>query len=185
MPGYLRQSTAATVRIGKFLDSTDAVTPKTALTIAQADVRLSKANAVAAQKNDATSATHDEGGYYTVPLNTTDTGTLGNLHVDITKTGALPVWDDFTVLPAAEYDRLFVASPMSIVTCGTGSTTTSVVTTLTGVANDHYKGRVVIFVTGSLAGQASAITASNGTTGALTVDALTSAPANGDKFFIV
>ena len=39
---YLRQSTAQTVRFGPFLDSTDGVTAETALTIAQADMQLSK-----------------------------------------------------------------------------------------------------------------------------------------------
>ena len=103
---YLKADTATTVRIGPFVDDTDGVTAETALTIAQADVRLSKGGAAAAQKNDATSATHDENGYYRVPLNATDTNTEGTLDVCVNEAGALPVIARFTVLPAEVYDSL-------------------------------------------------------------------------------
>jgi hypothetical protein len=62
---FLKQSTAYTPLIGPFLDETDGKTAETALTIAQADVRLSKNGGNMAQKNEATSCTHDELGYYT------------------------------------------------------------------------------------------------------------------------
>lgn len=75
----LKQSTAADVMLGPFVDDTDGKTTKEALTLAQADLQLSKNCGAAAQKNDATSATHLYGGCYKVPLNTTDTGTLGHL----------------------------------------------------------------------------------------------------------
>ena len=39
---YLKQSTAATLALGPFVDATDGVTAETGLTISQADVRLSK-----------------------------------------------------------------------------------------------------------------------------------------------
>lgn len=102
----LKQSTAATLFVGPFVDSVDGVTAKTALTIAQADVRVSKAGAAFAQKNDATSATHGENGWYSFPINTTDTNTLGIIIFAIAKTGALPVWVQYTVVPAAVYDTL-------------------------------------------------------------------------------
>jgi len=105
---YLKADTATTIRIGPFVDDTDGKTAETALTIAQADVRLSKNGAAAAQKNDATSATHDENGYYRVPLDTTDTNTEGTLDVCVSEAGALPVIAKFTVLPAEVYDS-FVA----------------------------------------------------------------------------
>jgi hypothetical protein len=57
---FLKQSTAYTFRIGPFLDDANGKTAETALTITQADVRLSKDGAAFAQKNDATSCTHDE-----------------------------------------------------------------------------------------------------------------------------
>ena len=61
----IKQSTAVTLLIGPFLDDTDGKTAETGLTIAQADVRLSKNGANMAQKNEATSCTHDELGMYT------------------------------------------------------------------------------------------------------------------------
>ena len=103
---FLKQSTAATLSLGPFVDDTDGKTAETALTIAQADVRLSKNGASYAQKNDSNSCTHQENGYYSCALNTTDTNTLGRLRVAVSKSGALPVWLDLLVLPANVYDSL-------------------------------------------------------------------------------
>ncbi len=103
---YLKADTATTVRIGPFVDDTDGKTAESSLTIAQADVRLSKAGAVAAQKNDATSATHDENGYYRVPLDATDTNTEGSLDVCVSVAGALPVVFRYEVLPAEVFDAI-------------------------------------------------------------------------------
>jgi len=102
----LKQSTAATIKLGPFIDDTDGKTAETALSISQSDVRLSKNGGDFAQKNSTTSATHDENGYYDIPLNTTDTGTLGRLRVAVSKSGALPVWQDFLVVTANVYDTL-------------------------------------------------------------------------------
>ena len=106
MTQLLKQSTAATVKLGPFVDSTDGVTAETALTISQADIRLSKNGGAFAQTNNATGATHDENGYYGVPLDTTDTNTLGRLRVAVNESGALPVWQDFMVVNANVYDSL-------------------------------------------------------------------------------
>lgn len=93
-----------TVRFGPFVDSTDGYTPETALTIAASSVRLSKNNAAFGAKNEASSATHDENGWYAVVFNTTDLGTLGELIVAFNITGALPVWERFMVVPQGVYD---------------------------------------------------------------------------------
>jgi hypothetical protein len=111
---FLKQSTAYTPLIGPFLDETDGKTAETALTIAQADVRLSKNGGNMAQKNEATSCTHDELGYYTCPLDTTDIGTLGKLQLMVHESGALPVWHDFMVLPANVYDSLFSTDKLEV-----------------------------------------------------------------------
>lgn len=103
---YLKQSTAVTLKFGPFVDETDGKTAETALTLSQADFRLSKNGGDFAQKNEATSGTHDEIGYYDVPLNTTDTNTLGSLLVAVHESGALPVWKEYTVLAANVYDSL-------------------------------------------------------------------------------
>ena len=107
MARFLKQSTAFTFRAGPFLDATDGVTAETALTIAQADIQISKAGAAFAQTSAASpTTTHDADGWYQCPLTTTDTGTVGALTVQIVMAGALPVWHDFMVLPANVYDSL-------------------------------------------------------------------------------
>lgn len=108
---WLKQSTAVTIKFGPFVDDTDGKTAETALTIKKADVRLSKnggtmAAASADQGSGDAGAAHNELGYYDVSLNTTDTGTLGHLRVMVHESGALPVWDDFQVLPANTWDSL-------------------------------------------------------------------------------
>jgi hypothetical protein len=107
---YLKQSTAVTLLIGPFVDATDGVTAEDALTISQADVRLSTNGGNMAQKHDATGCTHDELGYYTCPLDTTDTATLGVLKVMVSEAGALPVWQEYMVVPAAVYDSIVAGS---------------------------------------------------------------------------
>jgi hypothetical protein len=106
MTTWLKQSTAADVELGPFVDSVDGVSPETGLTISQADCQLIKNGGAAAQKNDATAASHLAGGHYKVPLNTTDTGTLGRLRLYVNETGAVPVWRDFMVVPANVFDAL-------------------------------------------------------------------------------
>ena len=111
---WLRQSTAVTLLIGPFVDEADGKTAEIALTIAQADVRLSKNGGNMAQKGDATSCTHDEIGYYTCPVSTTDTDTLGILKVMVHKTGALPVWHEYMVVPANVWDSMFGADMLKV-----------------------------------------------------------------------
>ena len=107
LSGVLKQSTAVTVAIGPFPDSADGNTAKTALTIAQADVRLKKNGGNAAQKNNATSCTHDEEGMYDCPFSTTDTNTLGMLTLFVHEAGALMVRHDYMVVPANIWDSWF------------------------------------------------------------------------------
>ncbi len=78
-------------------------------------------------------------------------------------------------------------------TVGSGSTTTSIVTSAfspAGAAADQFRGRIVIWdndtATVELRGQATDITASsNNATPTLTVTALTTAPSSGDSFSVV
>jgi len=109
MPAWLKQSTAVDIALGPFVDSTDGFTAETALTLSQADIRLKKNAGAWAQKNDATSATHEENGWYECELDATDTNTLGLLIVAVNETGALPVWREFMVVPANVYDSLVSA----------------------------------------------------------------------------
>lgn len=104
MATWLRQSTAVDVALGPFVDSTDGFTPETALSLTQAECRLKKGAGAWAQKNNATTAPHEEEGWYEVNLSTTDTDTLGIMVLAVYIAGALPVWREFMVLPAAVYD---------------------------------------------------------------------------------
>lgn len=109
MPAWLKQSTAVDIALGPFVDSTDGFTAETALTLSQADIRLKKNAGAWAQVNDATSATHEENGWYEKELDATDTNTLGILIVAVNESGALPVWREFMVVPANVYDSLVSA----------------------------------------------------------------------------
>ena len=216
MTVFLKQSTAATVVIGPFVDDTDGKTAETGLTISQSDVLLWKQGGSGfSAKNESTAATHRSNGCYTVPLDTTDTGTLGQLIVSVAESGALPVRHDFQVVPANVWDSLFSTDKLqvdavelnsvaasaanleksaSVIVRGTSDNTGFTATTtifesddVTEATSDHYKGRVVVFTSGALAGQATAITAyslSSGR-GRFTVNALTEAVPNDTTFVIV
>lgn len=86
---------------------------------------------------------------------------------------------------ATAADNLEQSALGIVVGSATGTPTTTVIgTDLTETTTDHYKGRILTFVTGSVAGQSTDITAYNGSTKELTVTALTNAPASGDAFVI-
>jgi hypothetical protein len=111
---WLRQSTSVDVPVGPFLDSTDGITAETALTITQPDVRLKKNAGAWAQKAAAQTLTHEENGNYEVTLDATDTNTLGLLRLHVAETGALPVWEDFMIVPANVWDSLFGADRLDV-----------------------------------------------------------------------
>jgi hypothetical protein len=62
---------------------------------------------------------------------------------------------------------------------------TQMTTNLTEVTDDHYNGRVIIWTSGVLINQATAITDYVGATKLFTYTATTEAPSNGDTFIIV
>lgn len=69
---------------------------------------------------------------------------------------------------------------------GSGPSSTSIPTNLTSGGTGFFNGRVVIFTSGALANQATSITGTtSGASCTLTVNALTSAPAQNDTFVIV
>lgn len=108
---FLRQSTTQVVLFGPCLDKTDGVTEETGLTLAQADMRLSKDGGAFAQKSAAGNATHDSDGWYNTTLSTTDTDTVGELRLNVHQpANMLPVWDRWWVIEEAIYDALFGAS---------------------------------------------------------------------------
>lgn len=106
----LKQSTAVTISLGQFVDKTDGVTPKTALTMT---VYLSKNGGAFAARNSAGAIAHSRDGYYLIPLSATDTDTTGILEVIVTDSAThlgvnrvYEVWDQPT------YDSLVTGSDL-------------------------------------------------------------------------
>ena len=109
MTQILKQSTAVDVLIGPFVDVTDGKTVEGGLTIAAANVRLSKAAQNIAAKTDATACVYDEVGMYNCELDATDTNTLGTLDLIVDDAAALTVVNRFQVIAANAYDALYGA----------------------------------------------------------------------------
>lgn len=110
MPGFLRQSTSSQSRtLGPFVDSSDGITPKTGLTIANTDIKLVKNGAASVDKNSG-GGTHRVNGVYGVTFDATDSATVGEMEVSVVVSGVLPVFDKFVVLEEVVYDALFAAS---------------------------------------------------------------------------
>jgi hypothetical protein len=63
--------------------------------------------------------------------------------------------------------------------------TTQMSTDLAEATDNHYVGRRIVFLSGTLAGAATLITAYNGGTKVITMSTLVEAPADSDEFVIV
>jgi len=212
MPIWLKQSTASQeVLLGPFLDDTDGKTAETGLTIANTDIKIWKTGATTEASKNSGGATHIAAGRYYAVLDATGTDTLGPMEINVHVSGALPVRRECLVLSAVIYDSLVAGSDVlqTDVTqlngsstaaqnlarsasaiyrgsvTGSATTTTLIDSALTQSDTDHWKGRVLIFTTGSLAFQATDITAFTPGTDQLTFTALTNAPSGGNEYVIV
>jgi hypothetical protein len=116
MHKFLKQSTSVVIQFGPFVDKTDGSTLETALAGTGANqmehtssgILISKnGGALAARSATATASTYDAYGMYRVTLSATDTATLGSLRVAFVDAATfLPVWDDFLVVTANNYESL-------------------------------------------------------------------------------
>lgn len=101
----LRQSTSSQeVPLGMFVDETDGVTPLTALTIANTEIKLQPNGATSFTNKNSGGATHISNGHYYAVLDSTDTATVGPMKIVVDKSGALPVSLYCDVLSANQYD---------------------------------------------------------------------------------
>ena len=106
MAMLLKQSTAVVIPFGPFVSPSDGVTLVTSLVSAidhaTTGIFLSKNGGTAAIRHQAvTASTYDSYGDYKVTLDTTDTGTLGQLRVIFAAAASCaPVWQDFLDVPA-------------------------------------------------------------------------------------
>jgi hypothetical protein len=208
---FVRQSSSNVLMIGPFVDATDGVTPETGLTISNTDIQIAKQASASFTSKNSGGGTHVAGGYYTITLDSTDTNTAGRLQLYVNESGAAPVYHELMVLPANIADSFYLGTDLlqvdvdqidgdataaanlelaalGIVT-GTAATgtlsTTQMTTNLTEATNDHYNGRMIVWTSGPLAGQASEITDYDGATKRLDYNTVTDAPANGNTFVIV
>lgn len=117
---WLKQSTAAVVPFGPFVDKTDGVTLETGLVSsldhASTGIKLSKnGGAYAVRHATVTATTYDSYGMYLVTLDTTDTATLGRLSMVFSEAGTcLPVWLEFMIAPANVWDSMFGADYLQV-----------------------------------------------------------------------
>lgn len=99
----LRQSTGQTEAIGPFLDKDDGVTEETGL--GSPATEISKDGAAF---GTGPTGTHDAEGWYHVGFTSAHTDTLGSLMIKSQAAAThLPVWHEFEVLTANEYDSKF------------------------------------------------------------------------------
>lgn len=113
----LRQSTAATVHVGPFLDPTDGVTPVTNLAAGTVDeIGVYKdAGTALVDISGTTTFTHRAGGIYTLTLSTSDTATAGSLLVYVRDdSAALPVWKECEVVTQTYYDHRYSTGSLTV-----------------------------------------------------------------------
>lgn len=112
---FLKEDTAADIKLGPFVDKTDGVTYETgmaaAMDHADTGVRLSKNGGAFADRHEGTEPVYDAFGYYLVKLDTTDTNTPGTLKVIFGAAATcLPCEANFQIVSANVYDSLFAAA---------------------------------------------------------------------------
>lgn len=113
MSKWLKQNTAATIRFGPFVATSDGNTQRTTIagSLTTANIRLSKNGAAFGSKNSAVASAHDEKGWYSVNLDATDTNTLGSLEINTHLSSvSLAVWKSYLVVPSNVYNSLVAGS---------------------------------------------------------------------------
>jgi hypothetical protein len=120
--GFLRQSTAATIMLGPFLDTGDGNTYEGGMTLEDTEIWLSKNGGAFANPNNTDNAAVDASvaAYYTKAISTTDTNTCGILRVVAKDSAALICDDTYQVVEEAVFDALYAAAASGFGTAQTG-----------------------------------------------------------------
>ena len=106
---FLKQSTdTQNIMLGPFLDATDGATAET-MTLANTDIKISKAGANFVNKNSGGGA-NKTNGFKLITLDATDTATVGELVISCKMAGALAVFKQCWVLEEAIYDAIYAPS---------------------------------------------------------------------------
>lgn len=185
----LRQSTAETILVGPFVDSAGAAV--TSLTIAQADRKWKKfGSSSLANTSDTGNATHVAGGWYSMPVTTTDSDTLGPQKLSIQKSGALLYFETFEVLAPAEYDARFghplIRQAIQYGTAQSGSSLAIALATAASSTDDYYNGCIVATYAGAGARQARYAAEYTGSSRSITIDrAWVTNPDNTTKYVVL
>lgn len=174
---YQKDKTAARRRIPLLIVGTDGITPATGEAAGQPQV--SKNGATPVNTTGTLVTINATQGLYYVELTGAELDTLGWVLVTYKDTDTAVAREVVQVLPGA-FPTIIVGEA----TAGTLSTT-QMTTDLTETTDDHYLGRLIIFTSGNLYGQATDITDYNGTSKMFTFTALTEAMSAGDQFVIV
>ncbi len=129
---FLRQSTASQeVPLGRFVSSTDGDTERTALSIANTDIKIWKTGATTLANKNSGGATHISNGEYYCVMDATDSDTIGPMKVSVHVATALSVQVWCTVLDEAVYDALFGTTALSTYAGADTSGTTTLLTRVT------------------------------------------------------
>lgn len=120
MAQELRTNTATRITVGPFLDKTDGITPKVALTVTSEHLTfivdtagvptliLDVAPTASGGANDMVHITGDDAGYYDLELAAADVNYLGRAKLSINDVAThLPVFHEFMIITQAEYDRKY------------------------------------------------------------------------------
>jgi hypothetical protein len=103
MPGWLKQSTAASVVFGPFVSASDGYSSKEAFTALSGIMFKNNASTLIT----GVAASHTASGMYKVDLASGSMDTLGRLKFHFANSAShLPVWDDYQVVVANTYDSL-------------------------------------------------------------------------------
>lgn len=116
---FLRQSTSVDIRVGPFVDATDAVTPETGITLGAADqAEVLKADGAATvTMGGAFGAITGADGWYDYTVATGDVDTVGEVEFVVQDSSVcLPVYVRAMVVEEAVFDNLYAASAVGPLT---------------------------------------------------------------------
>jgi hypothetical protein len=170
----MRRAQQQTITFPAYDSTVSTGATKTGLTLLNTDVKISKDGAAFASAANAPSEIGSTGRYSLV-LTAAETA-CGWIHVYIEKTGMRP-----QDVVGAMSDQ-----PAAAVVADGGNSATTFVTDLTSAVTDFWKDALVVFTSGTLAGQVKKVTGYNGTTKALSfATGFTATPGTGDRFILV
>lgn len=156
------------------IDSLNRPSRKSGLILTSGDIQISK----------------DGGSFANVTNSPSEIGSTGRYTLTLTASEMDAAWVHLYVVKsgADDYDQIIATSANpsgTVVTDGSNSASTFK-TDRTESTTDYWKDSLILFTTGTLAGQVKKVSAYNGTTKFITiVGSFTGAPSNGDRFILV